>query len=210
MDFMMNIKANSNTLHKAVETTGFTKRLLDGQASKESYAEYLFNLHAMYVAIETELEKHSDNEVVSILAPKELYRSKVIEKDLKFLLGDTLSDMTLLASTKACVARIKEISESQPELITAHAYTRFLADLFGGRLFLKLLTENYKITSEGLNYYSYDNLGDPMKYVMNYHNKLNSVQLSEELQKAFIDEISNNYIYNLAISNELETKLFVK
>lgn len=210
MNFMMNIKTTTASLHSSVETSGFIKRLIDGNATKEGYSEYLFNLSAMYKAIENALEKYSDNEIIKVLSPKELYRSKLIEKDLNFLLGDKLSSMELLPSTKAFVSRIKELEERQPELIAAHAYTRFLADLFGGRLFFKILTEKYQISPEGLNYYLFDKLDDPKDFVMNYHTKLNTINLSDKIKDDFINEINNNYIYNLAISNELEAKLYIK
>ena len=49
--FMMDIKNNSNDLHAVAEKTGFLKRLLEGKASTESYAEYLYNLYEVYNAI---------------------------------------------------------------------------------------------------------------------------------------------------------------
>lgn len=35
------IRKNTGTLHSAAEHSGFIKRIVDGNASKESYAEYL-------------------------------------------------------------------------------------------------------------------------------------------------------------------------
>ncbi|GAB6167920.1 hypothetical protein JCM1393_03800 [Clostridium carnis] len=207
MEFMMEIREKTSALHSAAEHSGYIKKIVDGEASKDGYAEYLFNLYPMYKVIEESLEENSENEVVKNFVTKELYRSELIKKDLEFLLGDKLNSMKLLSSTESCVSRIKEISRTQPELIIAYAYTRFLADLFGGRTFLTLLSEKYSIKEEGLNYYKFDNLGDIRGYVMNYHNKLGEVSLSEELKKSFINEISNAYIYNLAISNELEAKI---
>ena len=43
---------------------------------------------------------------------------------------------------------------------------------------------------------------------MNYANKINNLNLYKEMEVKFINEISNAYIYNLAISNELEAKLY--
>lgn len=207
MEFMMSIKEKTSLLHSAAEHSGYIKRIVDGNASVEGYAEYLFNLYSMYRAIEDTLENNINNPVVKDFVTKELYRSELILKDLEFLLGDKLPGMELLASTKACISRILEISEGKPELIIAYAYTRFLADLFGGRTFPALLSKNYNIGLEGLNYYKYDNLEDIKGYVMSYHNKLASLDFSDEMRTEFVNEVSNAYIYNLAISNELEAKL---
>ena len=194
MEFMTNIRKASSALHSASEHTGYIKRILDKKATKEGYTEYIYNLAAMYKAIEDGLDKNSNNQIVKDFVIKELYRSSLIEKDIKYLLGENINSLNLLSSSK-------------PELVVAYAYTRFLADLFGGRLFYELLSNEYKIDNEGLNYYDFKDLGDIKAYTMNYASKLGSINLDDSLKQEFINEVNNAYIYNLAISNELEIKL---
>ena len=207
MKFMMDIREKTSLLHSAAESTGYIKKLVDGTASVEGYAEYILNLERMYRAIEMALDKNENNEIVKPFVTRELYRSELMRKDLKFLLGDKVDSIKLLASTEACVAKIEELSEKNPELVVAYAYTRFLADLFGGRTFLSLLSTSYKISGEGLNYYNFPEITDLRVYVMKYHNMLAGINLPEEKKIDFINEVNNAYIYNLAISNELEAKL---
>ncbi len=207
MDFITNIRKASSTLHSASEHTGYIKRIIDKTATKEGYAEYLYNLSAMYKAIEDALDKNANNEVVKNFVTKELYRHELIEKDIKYLLGDNISSMNLLASTVASISRINELSNTKPELIVAYAYTRFLADLFGGRTFYELFSKDYKIENEGLNYYMFKDINDIRAYAMQYAAKLSRINLPVNLKAEFIIEVNNAYIYNLAISNELETKL---
>ena len=207
MKFMMDIREKTSLLHSAAENTGYIKKLVDGTASVDGYAEYIYNLEKMYKAIENALDKNENNDVVKPFVTKELYRSELMRKDLNFLLGDKLNSMKLLASTEACVAKIEELSETKPELVVAYAYTRFLADLFGGRTFLSLLSTSYKISNEGLNYYQFPEINDLRGYVMKYHNMLADIILSDEMKVDFINEVNNAYIYNLAISNELDAKL---
>ena len=207
MKFMMDIREKTSLLHSAAENTGYIKKLVDGNASVEGYAEYIYNLERMYKAIEDALDKNENNAIVKPFVTRELYRSELIRKDLEFLLGDKLNSLKLLASTEACVAKIEELSKTKPELVVAYAYTRFLADLFGGRTFLSLLSTSYKISNEGLNYYQFPEINDLRGYVMKYHNMLADINLSDEMKIDFIKEVNNAYIYNLAISNELEAKL---
>ena len=207
MEFITNIRNASHTLHSASEHTGYIKRILAKNATKEGYGEYLYNLSAMYKAIEDALDKNSNHPVIKDFITKELYRHELIEKDIKYLLGDKVSSMNLLASTIASIARINEIANTKPELIVAYAYTRFLADLFGGRMFYELFSKEYKIENEGLNYYSFEGIDDMRGYAMRYGSKLSSMSLADNLKTEFINEVNNAYIYNLAISNELETKL---
>ncbi len=207
MKFMMDIREKTSLLHSSAENTGYIKKLVDGTASVEGYAEYIYNLEKMYKAIEDALDKNENNTIVKPFVTRELYRSELMRKDLEFLLGDKLNSMKLLASTEACIAKIEELSQTKPELVVSYAYTRFLADLFGGRTFLSLLSTSYKISNEGLNYYQFPEINDLRGYVMKYHNMLAEINLSDEMKVDFINEVNNAYIYNLAISNELEAKL---
>ena len=207
MKFMMDIREKTALLHSAAENTGYLKKLVEGTANIDGYAEYIYNLEAMYRAIENALDNNENNDLVKPFVTKELYRSELIRKDLNYLLGDKLNSLKLLASTEACIARINYLSKNNPELIVAYAYTRFLADLFGGRTFLSLLSTGYKISIEGLNYYQFPHISDLRGYVMKYHNMLGSINLTDDKKIDFINEVNNAYIYNLAISNELDAKL---
>lgn len=207
MKFMMDIREKTSLLHSAAENTGYIKKLVDGKASIDGYAEYIFNLERMYKAIEDALDQNESNQTVKPFVTRELYRSQLMRQDLNFLLGDQLNSIKLLASTETCISRIEYLSKYNPELVVAYAYTRFLADLFGGRTFLSLLSTTYKVKSEGLNYYQFPEINDLRGYVMKYHNMLAEINLSEEQKRDFINEVNNAYIYNLAISNELEAKL---
>lgn len=207
MKFMMDIREKTSLLHSAAENTGYIKKLVDGSASTLGYAEYLLNLEKMYIAIEKALDKNEDNPIIKPFVTRELYRSELIRKDIDFLLGDKKDSIKLLASTEACVSRIEYLSENAPELIIAYAYTRFLADLFGGRTFLSILSTSYKIDNEGLNYYQFPQINDLRAYVMKYHNMLADIDLTEDVKVDFINEVNNAYIYNIAVSNELDAKL---
>lgn len=79
--------------------------------------------------------------------------------------------------------------------------------MFGGRTFYSLLRSKYGIAEEGLNYYKFEQLGDIKTYVMQYSNKLAHINLTDEEKELFLNEINNAYIYNLAVSNELEVKI---
>lgn len=205
-NLMLEIRDKTNTLHKATENSGFTQRLLNKKANVESYADYIYNLSFVYEAIEKNLNNYSDVPEVKPFVTPEIYRTESIRRDVKALINN--KDLKILPSTLAYVDRINTIAEKNPKLIIAHAYTRFLADLFGGRMFYSILKEHYKLNDNALNYYVYDNLPDMKAYVMNYHNMLNSLELKDDERDAFILEICNSYIYNMGISNELDSELF--
>ncbi len=205
-NFMNDIRNKSNLLHKATEVSGFTHRFLAKGANLESYTEYIYNLSFVYDAIETNLNKYKDLEDVKPFVTTELFRTEAIRNDVKELAND--KNLETLSSTLAYVDKINAVAENNPKLLVAHAYVRFLADLFGGRMFYSLLKEEYNVSEEGLKYYSYEGLGDMKAYVMKYHMMLAKLNLNEEEQKQFIIEVCNSYIYNISISNELDVKYF--
>lgn len=210
-DFAMRIRTSNVDLHKATEVYGFNNRLVMGKADKDSYAEFMFNYLYVYEAIENALDKLSDKEEIKPFVTKEVYRAALIKKDLEFLLGDKVKSMEVLPSTKAYVARINSIARGHnPIVLVAHAYTRFLADLFGGRTISKVVRENYVSQEDGLNYFRFDEVPDMMGFVMAYRDKLNAMNLNEEMQEMFLNEVANAYLYNLGISTELEIKLYNK
>lgn len=209
-NFSNELKSRTKNMHKAAESTGFIKRLQSGQADKKSYAEYILNLLPVYEAIESSLDSLIGNERIAPLVTKELYKSELIKKDIEFILGDEAKNIELLESTKAYVKRIEEMKVNNPIGVVAHAYTRFLADLFGGRTFAEMMKNDYKIEDAGLNYYNMDGIGEIMPYVMGYHTKLAKLSLTEDEIENFITEVGNSYVYNTGISTELEVKLFNK
>ncbi|MGL5415152.1 MAG: heme oxygenase (biliverdin-producing) [Clostridium sp.] len=207
-NFSEELRARTKNIHTATETTGFNKRLVDGMATKESYAEYLYNLLPVYEQIEKGLDALEGDSRFAPLVTKELYKSELMKKDIEFILGDSFKNIELSESSKAYVRRLEEIRKNNPLGVIAHAYTRFLADLFGGRIFADLMKNHYKIGDGGLNYYKMDGIGDIMPYVGGYHKKLGELRLNDEEIELFINEVSNSYVYNIGISTEVDAKLF--
>lgn len=203
-EFMKKIKYESESLHDMAEHTGFIKRLLDGNANKETYGKYIYNLYAIYNAIETNLEENKHNKIVSNFALPEVYRSQQLLKDVKSLFMEDYKNIPLLKSTQVFINRINYVGKQNPELLIAHAYTRYLADLFGGRTIFEIIQKHYNLANNSLNYYIFPEIKDFKSFVMNYHTKLNELNFSESMQKEFLNEINISYIYNISISNELE------
>lgn len=207
MEFLNQIRQSSKLLHSASEHSGFIKRIIDKEATKEGYGEYLYNLGQMYEAIEKGLLENREDAIIKEFVTPELHRSGLIAKDVAFILAEASNALKPLASTVAFKQRIEEIKQTEPVLLIAHAYTRFMADLFGGRTFFQLFNEHYQIPAEGLHYYTFPDIQDIRGYAMSYAARLGQLQLSPELQVRFINEVNNAYIYNLALSNELEAQL---
>ncbi|MFR3558590.1 MAG: heme oxygenase (biliverdin-producing) [Paraclostridium sordellii] len=208
MNFLKVIQQSTKKLHDMAENTGFIKRLVDGNATVESYGEYIYNLYFVYKAIEENLEKHKNDIVLKEFITPEVFRAESLLKDSKFLLGYELDSVEICDSTRVFVDRLEEISQINPKLLVAHAYTRYLADLFGGRTIFKIIKDNYDIHNDGLNYYMFDEIPDLKTFVMDYHKKLDLIDLNDDEKVKFLNEISLSYVFNISISNELEYMKF--
>ncbi|MCQ4696617.1 biliverdin-producing heme oxygenase [Paeniclostridium sordellii] len=208
MNFLKVIQQSTKKLHDMAENTGFIKRLVDGNATVESYGEYIYNLYFVYKAIEENLEKHKNDIVLREFITPEVFRAESLLKDSKFLLGYELDSVEICDSTRVFVDRLEEISQINPKLLVAHAYTRYLADLFGGRTIFKIIKDNYDIHNDGLNYYMFDEIPDLKAFVMDYHRKLDLIDLNDDEKVKFLNEISLSYVFNISISNELEYMKF--
>lgn len=208
MNFLKVIQQSTKKLHDMAENTGFIKRLVDGNATVESYGEYIYNLYFVYKAIEENLEKHKNDIVLKEFITPEVFRAESLLKDSKFLLGYELDSVEICDSTRVFVDRLEEISQINPKLLIAHAYTRYLADLFGGRTIFKIIKDNYDIHNDGLNYYMFDEIPDLKAFVMDYHKKLDLIDLNDDEKVKFLNEISLSYVFNISISNELEYMKF--
>ncbi|WP_057574103.1 biliverdin-producing heme oxygenase [Paraclostridium sordellii] len=208
MNFLKVIQQSTKKLHDMAENTGFIKRLVDGNATVEGYGEYIYNLYFVYKAIEENLEKHKNDIVLKEFITPEVFRAESLLKDSKFLLGYELDSVEICDSTRVFVDRLEEISQINPKLLVAHAYTRYLADLFGGRTIFKIIKDNYDIHNDGLNYYMFDEIPDLKAFVMDYHKKLDLIDLNDDEKVKFLNEISLSYVFNISISNELEYMKF--
>ena len=103
------------------------------------------------------------------------------KKDLDFHYGDNwLEGMTLSPATKAYVDRITQIGEEKPELLVAHAYTRYLGDLSGGQILKKIAQRGMGLKgSEGLAFYEFDEINDESQFKIDYKAALDSLPIKE-------------------------------
>lgn len=204
MNFLKTIQGDTKRLHGMAENTGFIKRLVDGNATIKTYGEYIYNLYFVYKAIEDNLQKHTDDKILKEFITPEVFRADSLLKDSKFLLGDEIDSIQMCDSTKVFVNRLNEISNTNPNLLVAHAYTRYLADLFGGRTIYEIVKSKYDISSEGLNYYIFDKIPNLKEFVMMYHEKLNLIKLADKDKNDFLNEVCLSYVFNISLSNEIE------
>lgn len=129
------LREETREAHQAAERGRFVRELLRGGVTREGYAVYLAALVRLYAALEAGLERHAGHPCVAPLHWPALFRSGAVARDLAALVGAGWQEYVsrdMLAATY--VARLAAVTASEPPLLVAHAYTRYLGDLSGGQV----------------------------------------------------------------------------
>jgi len=126
------LKTATAAQHRRVERSSFMSKLLCGGIDRAGYVEFLHNLQALYGALEQVLPRHARQPAIGPVVLPPLFRSRSIAADLQAL-GGTLAAAPLAHATGQYVARLHELDATQPGLLVAHAYVRYLGDLNGGQ-----------------------------------------------------------------------------
>jgi heme oxygenase len=154
------LKEGTKVAHKAAENVRFVREFIHGNVSRELYQVLVTNLYFIYHEMEEAMKANSEHRVVAAVFFDELLRTESLGKDLAFFLGpDWRSCIRPSPITKAYVDRLSEIRASRPELLVAHAYTRYLGDLSGGQILKRAAVKGLGLT-QGLSFYDFDQISD--------------------------------------------------
>ena len=191
------------------ENVNFIKSFLGGVIDKSSYIEMLSKLYFVYEAIEKAMEKNKDHAYIKPIYFPQLNRTESLKKDLDFHYGDNwLEGITLSPATKAYVDRITQIGQEKPELLVAHAYTRYLGDLSGGQILKKIAQRGMGLKgSEGLAFYEFEEINDESQFKIDYKAALDSLPIKENEAPQIIAEANVAFTLNMNIFSELEFSL---
>jgi heme oxygenase (biliverdin-producing, ferredoxin) len=134
------LKIATRQLHLEVERSPFMSSLLRGDLSMASYRALLLNLHAIYVALESELDRHGADPSIAAIWIDGIARAPALARDLDAI-PSSVSDMAagLRPSTLAYVDHLHAIGQRDPVRLIAHAYVRYLGDLSGGQILRRIV-----------------------------------------------------------------------
>jgi len=203
------LREGTSKSHSMAENVSFVKSFLGGVIDKDSYRKLVSNLYFVYSAMEEEMEIHKENKFISPIYFTELHRKRNLENDLEYYYGPNWkSSIVISEATKAYVNRIKIVSREKPELLVAHAYTRYLGDLSGGQLLKKIAQRAMNLSDgHGLSFYEFDKVKDEQEFKQNYKKALDSLVLDSTLADQIVSEANVSFTMNMKMFQELETSL---
>ena len=151
------LRDGTRSLHRAAERAGVMRSLLAGTLDRDSYASLLRNLHALYAALEYELERPRAAPDLAPLRLAALYRATALAADLDALGPPAWQALPLAAATVDYVARLRAIGADDPALLAAHAYVRYLGDLSGGQILREIVRRTFALPiATGTRFYAFE------------------------------------------------------
>jgi heme oxygenase len=203
------LREGTSKSHSMAENVSFVKSFLGGVVDKNSYRKLVSNLYFVYSALEEAMETNKEHEFVKPIYFTQLNRRQNLEKDLEYYYGaNWKSNIIISEATKAYVDRIQLVSRDRPELLVAHAYTRYLGDLSGGQILKKIAQRAMHLSDgSGLAFYEFDKVLDEQEFKQNYKKALDSLVLDTTLADQMVAEANVSFTMNMKMFQELETSV---
>ncbi|NJK75386.1 MAG: heme oxygenase (biliverdin-producing) [Microcoleus sp. SU_5_6] len=203
------LREGTKKSHTMAENVGFVKCFLKGVVEKTSYRKLVANLYFVYSAMEEEMEKHRQHPVLSKIYFPELNRKQSLEQDLYYFYGPNWrEEVAPSLAAKAYVQRIREVSATQPELLVAQSYTRYLGDLSGGQILKGIAQRGMNLTDgEGSAFYEFADIPDEKAFKNTYRQAMNELPIDEAMADKIVDEANAAFGMNMKMFMELEGNL---
>jgi heme oxygenase len=211
-DLASQLREGTKQSHTMAENTAYMKCFLKGIVEKEPFRKLLANLYFVYSTLEAELLRHQDHPLVGLIYFPELNRKENLEKDLAFYYGENWqAEIVPSEAGKVYVERIKEISNSEPALLVAHSYVRYLGDLSGGQALKNIVRSALSLPpDQGTNFHQFDafpSVEARREFKRKYRDALNSLPVDHELIEKNVAEANYAFALNRDVMHSLEPEV---
>ncbi|CAJ1941506.1 unnamed protein product [Cylindrotheca closterium] len=147
------LKTGTANSHQAAEGVQFVKQFVRGKIDRELYGLMIAQLYHLYGSLEIALDRHAPALFNSCHFSNELHRRAALQEDVEFWHTNT---PTISPATRDYIDRIEHLSENKPLLLLAHAYTRHLGDLSGGKVLARVAKRALLLVDDdGLAFYHF-------------------------------------------------------
>ncbi|MGG6296421.1 heme oxygenase (biliverdin-producing) [Leptolyngbya sp. AN02str] len=202
------LREGTTHAHTLSENTAFMKCFLKGVVEWVPFRKLLANLYWVYSTLEAELQSRCDDPIVAAVYFPELNRAMSLEKDLAFYFGeDWRNQIEPSPAGKVYVARIREIASTDPALLIAHSYTRYLGDLSGGQALKNVIRVALSLPPEqGTALYEFEQIATPEAkrvFKERYRQTLDELNLDEATIGRIVEEANLAFALNRDVMNEL-------
>lgn len=206
------LREGTKQSHTMAENTAYMKCFLKGIVEKEPFRKLLANLYFVYSTLEAEILKHRHHPVVGLIYFPELNRTANLEADLAFYYGENWqAEIVPSEAGKIYVERIKEVANSDPALLVAHAYVRYLGDLSGGQALKNIVRSALNLSPDrGTKLHEFDAFPSAearREFKGKYRDTLNDLPVDDELAQKIVDEANYAFSLNRDVMHALEPEV---
>jgi heme oxygenase (biliverdin-producing, ferredoxin) len=192
------LKSVTRAEHKLAEKALFARCFVRGAVEIDAYVQLLTDLRVVYRHMESIVATTSDPLTRRVWMPR-LARSAAIAKDLE--VHGTWAKPS--DASAIYVDHLGRLAEQQPHLIVAHIYTRYLGDLYGGRILAKMVRRGLKLTTtDGTEFYEFGD--DVMTLRTGFRASINELAISEQHKFQIGDEAIRAFALNRGIFEQLQ------
>jgi heme oxygenase len=208
-DLAQRLREGTQQSHTAAENTAFMKCFLKGIVEREPFRKLLANLYFVYSALESELYRHKDHPILGCMYFSELNRAPSLERDLAFYYGDNWREQIApLPAGEVYVRRIHEVANTDPALLIAHAYTRYMGDLSGGQALKNIVRSALNLPpDQGTALHEFKQLPTveaKRAFKEKYRDALNALSIDDATIQRIVDEANYAFTLNRDVVHELE------
>ena len=201
------LRESSKPQHQEAENSTFIVELMKGQLNVDAYKKYLVNLAWLYLALEEKIQEGEPAPSTEMLWDARLNRLNAISEDLAQLGIENWQETTEPSmAMKSYIDHIKSLNGKSDHKLIAHHYTRYLGDLSGGQAIAALVARHYGISREQLNFYSFTEIEDLVRYKEHYREVLDSLQFSEKQINELVEEVQLAFSFNQKVFEDLDRK----
>ena len=201
MSLAVHLRARTRALHREAERTGVMAELLRGRPALAGHLLLLRNLAPVYEALEAGLDRHRAHAALAGLALPEIYRAPSLEADLEAAAGPRWRDaLPLLEAGRAYAARVHDAAACDPALLLAHAYTRYLGDLNGGRVLERVLRRIGAPGRAAFAFYAFPGIGDVPGFIAGYRAAIDTAAVDAARREVVLDEAVAAFRHDIALS----------
>lgn len=203
------LREGTTKSHSMAENVSFVKSFLGGVVDKSSYRKLLSNLYFVYDAIEQQMLINQNHPSIRQIYFKELNRKQSLEQDLLYYYGhDWKKLVSPSPAAQIYINRINSVGRDQPELLIAHAYTRYMGDLSGGQILKKIACSAMNLSDkQGVSFYDFDSIHDSKAFKSMYKRTLDNLPITDNQAKAIVSEANVAFSLNMKLFQELNSNI---
>lgn len=200
-------RARTRALHREAERTGIVRALIGGRATCQGYAWLLSNLLPVYEEMEAALSGSPQGDGIGSLALPCVYRAQAIRTDLKTIVEPHWPPIPYLPAARRYAGRVRAAGRGDGALLIAHAYTRYLGDLNGGRIMGGILADSLSLSRDSLGFCDFPDIPDIAAFIAQYRTRIDRAADRLRDRHAVVEEAAVAFDCNIALSKAIGSRV---